>query len=455
MELWTPQVPSHRQHPNYVRATAESMASARELISKWAIGFQDLDGKFVKEFQTTFNSSFWELYLNAVFRELGYQPQCQPRPDFLLQYAGEEVLVEATIAQHPDGFMPEWQGQLDPESLPHFDVEELLSLASIRLANSIVSKHRKYVNEYQKLKYVAGKPFVIALAPFEQPLFWVQRDRALRRVLYLYDAPIAQSDHENQEHHVYGHAFMESATKHTGAQVSFGLFTNEQYSEVSAVVFSSCATWGKVRAMSGTCPESIFRASRYNDEGTQAHDILELGSDYKESLLDGFHVFVNPYADYPLSLDIFKGREVAVHQLASVEPYVISDLPEGFLFERVVMTPTTGAEADDLRARVQRSPYVQSVPTWPERVLHPCAGYAYTFTDSHLAHYRGHTILVSRDKIDNDWGTLATPGLHKTVPAFVSANSASELGVILPGWFNTKEVALNAMCKHLDEEPEA
>lgn len=33
------------------------------------MGFEDRDGKFVKEFQTTFNSSFWELYLFACLRD--------------------------------------------------------------------------------------------------------------------------------------------------------------------------------------------------------------------------------------------------------------------------------------------------------------------------------------------------------------------------------------------------
>jgi hypothetical protein len=48
------------------------MAAERRVISEWSEGFQDRDGKFCIEFQTTFNSSFWELYLHACFRELGF-----------------------------------------------------------------------------------------------------------------------------------------------------------------------------------------------------------------------------------------------------------------------------------------------------------------------------------------------------------------------------------------------
>jgi hypothetical protein len=43
----------------------------RRVLEEWAKGFIDRDGKFVNEFQTTFESSMWELYLNAYLRELG------------------------------------------------------------------------------------------------------------------------------------------------------------------------------------------------------------------------------------------------------------------------------------------------------------------------------------------------------------------------------------------------
>ncbi|WP_232925945.1 hypothetical protein, partial [Pseudomonas syringae] len=35
-------------------------------------GFPDRNNKFVKEFQTTFNSIFWEVYLYMAFREYGF-----------------------------------------------------------------------------------------------------------------------------------------------------------------------------------------------------------------------------------------------------------------------------------------------------------------------------------------------------------------------------------------------
>lgn len=35
------------------------------VLPGWPTDFEDRDGKFVTEFRTTFNSSFWEFYLHA------------------------------------------------------------------------------------------------------------------------------------------------------------------------------------------------------------------------------------------------------------------------------------------------------------------------------------------------------------------------------------------------------
>lgn len=72
MDLFTPIVTDERQHPNFQRLLARGLECERDVLRRWADGFPDRDGKFVVEFQTTFNSSFWELYLHATFRESGF-----------------------------------------------------------------------------------------------------------------------------------------------------------------------------------------------------------------------------------------------------------------------------------------------------------------------------------------------------------------------------------------------
>ncbi len=71
MDLFTPVVPAERQHPIFRMLLDPSNAPERAVLESWAVDFADRDGKFITEFQTTFESSFWELYLHATLKSLG------------------------------------------------------------------------------------------------------------------------------------------------------------------------------------------------------------------------------------------------------------------------------------------------------------------------------------------------------------------------------------------------
>ena len=59
MDLFTEAVPKEKQHPNFKAITTPGLNEPElKVISDWADGFIDRDGKFTVEFQTTFNSSF-------------------------------------------------------------------------------------------------------------------------------------------------------------------------------------------------------------------------------------------------------------------------------------------------------------------------------------------------------------------------------------------------------------
>jgi AAA+ superfamily predicted ATPase len=69
MDLFTPVVGEEAQHPYFQSILKQANGFNCEVLNEWARGFKDWDGKFVKEFQTTFDSSFWELYLFAVMKQ--------------------------------------------------------------------------------------------------------------------------------------------------------------------------------------------------------------------------------------------------------------------------------------------------------------------------------------------------------------------------------------------------
>ena len=60
MDLFTPVVSEDVQHANFRSISKFSSKFDREVLNEWAHEFKDREGKFVKEFQTTFDSSFWE-----------------------------------------------------------------------------------------------------------------------------------------------------------------------------------------------------------------------------------------------------------------------------------------------------------------------------------------------------------------------------------------------------------
>ena len=44
----------------------------KNMLQKWSEGLVDKDNKFVREFQETFHSCFWELFLYRLFKSAGF-----------------------------------------------------------------------------------------------------------------------------------------------------------------------------------------------------------------------------------------------------------------------------------------------------------------------------------------------------------------------------------------------
>lgn len=342
IDLFTPVVPEHRQHPNFseiLRATPED----RAVLSNWAEGFIDRDGKFAIEFQTTFNSSFWELYLYACLKErkqsvdFGFEA-----PDFVVLGPDAEFCVEASIANSAQGAAPEWSATV--EALIALENRSpIVNEATIRLANTVASKHDKFEKRYHELPQVAGKPFVLAVAPFEQPHFSVQNAQAIRRVLYGYDGtPFKLVPGQEPGTYVLegGELYsFNTIKKASGADIPLGYFQDDRMKGISAVLFSSTATWSKVRALSADPNANVwFEFLRFNDYGPEPiHGVLPKEK-YREPLMDGLYVLHNPHADYPLPWEIF--RSVGVTQegweLSTGDPIV--EAVHGSLLQRRAIT---------------------------------------------------------------------------------------------------------------------
>lgn len=455
MDLFTPVVEDAKLHPNFKRILNTSLPGELQVLNDWANGFVDRDGKFVKEFQTTFNSSYWELYLYACFKEFGFTADfSHPAPDFCLVREQHQLIAEAVIASHAAGYRPEWERGIDLEGGRDIDVAKIVHLSSIRLSNAITSKHRKYVAEYGCMEHVEGKPFVVCVAPFEQPFYYIQNDHALRRVLYAYDQPLWFIRPGTGERVVTGESLLEQVDKDSGATIALGLFTNDHMKEISAVVFSNTAGWCKVRAQSSELgAHIIFSALRYQAEELWPQLVTAWKKKYHESLIDGLHVCMNPFASIPFDAELFRRPDVAIHTYDPDSQTYAVDSQDGFLIQRSCMQlrsaegvqqPEPGSEPPGGYRELSREP-------WPDGELRPGFGHVPPFVDTHLAHYQGWTAVVAFDEIDSDWMAQALRGCYFTTTEYRDANARDEIPVTwAEGGFPTKEDALREVIERIE-----
>jgi hypothetical protein len=148
MDLFTPVADQAKLHPNFRATLAPNSASVRAVLTGWASEFVDRDGKFVYELQTTYNSSFWKLYLFAVLKCLGIKVDFSyPSPDFLA--ADMPLAIEATIASHAQDDVPELEKTI--KGITHDNLAQAYVQSIIRLSNAFHGKVLSYGKKYAAL----------------------------------------------------------------------------------------------------------------------------------------------------------------------------------------------------------------------------------------------------------------------------------------------------------------
>lgn len=308
MDLFTPVVDQSKLHPGFAKITCARNRYALDVLSDWARGFQDRDGKFVKEFQTSFESSFWELYLHALLKHFRLTVDFQhARPDFVV-VDPVRFSIEATVARNDSRTVP--PHSQTPSDVPK-DLNSFNEEAIVRLSNSFSSKLAKFKTSYSALAHVAGKPFVLALAPFDRAFAHLEVQRTIEALLFGYyvneEDFLKKGDFSQQPRGQQ----IERVLKHNGSPIDVGLFNTYAAKEISAVIYNSTATWGKALALSSDPQsQSIFTAVSLNKSAALPHKVTLPKASYSEHLIDGLRVYHNPHAEHPLSPEIFRDRRV-------------------------------------------------------------------------------------------------------------------------------------------------
>jgi hypothetical protein len=169
-------------NPKFIalRDTRNSSA-ARALLREIAPWVVDLDGNFVRDFQTTgFDARIWELYLLTAFTalEFGFD-RTAAVPDFRLLRDDAKVFVEAVTA-NPTGGTEFDIKQMPPEPPEDF-WKYLEHNMPQKFGSPLLSKLRR---RYWEQEDVAGHPFVLAIADFHAPRSMTWSRPALPFYLY-------------------------------------------------------------------------------------------------------------------------------------------------------------------------------------------------------------------------------------------------------------------------------
>jgi hypothetical protein len=98
-KLFDPVVPEEKLNSNFADIrTATTTIAVRAMLEGVFESFEDPDGNFKEQFQTTgFDSRFFELYLYAYFSRSGFSVgRSHPYPDFMVERDGTKACIEAT-----------------------------------------------------------------------------------------------------------------------------------------------------------------------------------------------------------------------------------------------------------------------------------------------------------------------------------------------------------------------
>lgn len=329
-----------RQHPIYRMIRDGDYAAERAVLLAWSEGFQDRDGKFCHEFQVSFEPCLWELYLHAYMKELGAVVDFSfPSPDFVVN-GTEPFCIEATICAPAEG-KPGPQGH-SINDLPT-DLNRFNSEATVRICNSFTSKVKRLRERYTALPQCKGKPFVLAIASFDRPFSHMAAMRPIISALYgLYhdeEKTIASGAQKMESYNVDG------VVKNENTTIDVGYFCTPEYSDVSAVIFSSLATWGKVRAVADNPnAHTVYRTLHPNPGSLHPTMRIAAKADYHEHLLDGLCVMHNPFADYKLDPKAL-GHERLAQGFVKPDGELDFVAPDDFLLMRFLMSVTPKGSA--------------------------------------------------------------------------------------------------------------
>ena len=291
-------------HPDFIKlAEEETYSPARQIIEPMMRWYEDPDGNFIEQFQTTgFDQRIWELYLFATFVEMGLKlDRSNPIPDFQCSSFMDKFSVEAvTVGPTMEA------GRIVPQAplaSPEGGQAFWKNYMPIKFGSALFSKLRK---KYWTRGNVAGAPFLLAVEDFSAPASMTYTRSALERYLFGYeyewkkgtDGTLKIMPRRIKEH-IWGKK-----------RIPSGFFRLPESENVSAVIFSNSGTISKFNRMGVLGGFGSDRVLMVREGTSVNHDPnadkpigfrqVVNAPDYSERWVEGLHVFHNPNAVHKL-----------------------------------------------------------------------------------------------------------------------------------------------------------
>ncbi len=306
-DLLMPVVAPDKQHPYFkILTTEKRMEAARNLIVEAVYTYVDVDGNYIKDFQSTgFDSRLWELFLYIYLYDAGFEfNQEFNAPDYLVSFYGQQFCIEAVTvnpSQNPE--------RPDPE--PPQSEEEMQALCDnflpIKFGSSLYSKLQK---KYWEKPHVQGRPLIIAIHDYHMQGSMTWSRNAL--VEYLYGKRIRAQEVDGEMKAVVEHIESHSWQ---GKSIPSRFFATENAENISAVLFTNTATitkfnrMGKLAGLGSEEIKMIRVGTRLHSEpGSLKPELFEIdvdNPDYEEEWNESIFMYHNPHANYPVDPDCF------------------------------------------------------------------------------------------------------------------------------------------------------
>ncbi len=321
-DLFELQVPLSKTDRGFrVLTASDSHAAARAFMRLVFAELDDVDGNFVREFQTGgFSARVFELALFAYLHEYGLElDRSHAAPDFVVR-GDRSVAIEVTTTNPRQDAVPTPLAKYSP-------VPADLAAADRAFVHQIGKALRKKMQHrnaagqaYWQQPHVAGIPFVIAVGAFHNDhAHWHPMSLVAE---YLY----GQQSVLEQVPGGPARVLIEPIEDHEslGRRIPSALFKQQGSEDLAGVLFSNGHTTGKFNRIGiehgyGATGVTVFRLGTCFDPDPASVLPREFGYEVlakpreagaRENFAEGLHLFLNPWATTPLEPDMLPGITV-------------------------------------------------------------------------------------------------------------------------------------------------